>query len=64
MLWILAGLLGAIAIAPLFIRAMPELRGSPELEAALHAAVIGVLMELIPLLILLIRTRGLRRPRS
>jgi hypothetical protein len=64
MLWLLAGLLGALALAPLLIRAFRDLRDSPELRATLRAAAIGMALELIPLLLLLVRVRGQRRPRS
>jgi hypothetical protein len=62
--WILAGLVGALTLAPFFVRALRNLRGSPELKATLHAAAIGILLELIPLLVLLIRSKGQRRPRQ
>lgn len=64
MLWVLAGLLSALALAPLLIRALRDLRGSPELRATLRAAAIGMVLELIPLLFLLVRVKGQRRPRS
>ncbi len=63
-LWIVAGVLGALAATPFFIRALRGLRGSPELRATLRAAVIGIALELVPLLFLLIRARGQRRPRT
>jgi hypothetical protein len=62
MLWALAALLAAIAAAPFLIRAFRDLRGSPQMKATLNALAIGVLLELIPLLVLLVRFKGQRRP--
>ena len=64
MLGFIGGLLGALVLAPLLIRAFRDLRGSPELRATLHALAIGILLEMVPLLLLLARNRGSRRPRS
>jgi hypothetical protein len=64
MLWVVVALLAAIAAAPFLIRACRGLRGSPELKATLNALAIGVLLELIPLLVLLVRFKGQRRPQK
>ena len=63
-LWIVAGLLGALAATPFFVRTLRDLRGSPELRATIRAAAIGIALELVPLLFLLVRARGQRRPRT
>jgi len=64
MLWVVVALLAAIAAVPFLIRACRDLRGSPELKATLNALAIGVLLELIPLLVLLVRFKGQRRPQK
>ncbi len=60
--WLFAGLIGAIAAAPVFIRGLRSRWGSPELRATLHAVALAVALDILPLVFMVLR--GQRSPKK
>lgn len=58
--WFFAGLIGAIAVAPILIRGLRARWGSPELRATLNAVALAVALDMLPLVFMVVR--GQRSP--